>query len=70
MERGWAEAQGSPRLPQRVGVLARTLPVTLPLTFTPPLPLSQVPLCELFPYFFPPEKIKEADYARAVAMVG
>ena len=29
-----------------------------------------VPLCELFPYFFPPEQIKEADYARAVAMVG
>ena len=28
-----------------------------------------VPLCELFPYFFPPERITEEDYARAVALV-
>ena len=28
------------------------------------------PLCEMFPYFFPPDQIGEADYARAVALAG
>jgi len=28
------------------------------------------PLCEMFPYFFPPDEIGEAEYARAVALAG